>query len=105
MTARYTRRVGSLDEDAILAAFSREGLTPHGWSNPPGDAYAVHSHSYEKLLFCLRGSIIFRLPATDESIELHPGDRLEIDAAAEHEALVGANGVTCIEAARTAGRR
>jgi hypothetical protein len=38
-------------------------------------------------------------------MKLDPGDRLEIDTGSEHAAVVGNDGVTCIEAARTRVRR
>src|SRR5262245_7356847 len=100
MLARCTRAGGEAGEELILASFSREGLTPHRWSSGPADVYARHQHPYEKLLFCLDGSIEFKLTATGETSELKPGDRLEIDAGTEHSAIVGPHGCTCIEAAR-----
>lgn len=86
--------------EAILDALAREGLTPHRWSNGAGDLYAAHRHDYHKVLYCLRGSIVFRMTATGEAIVLHPGDRLDIEAGTEHGAVVGASGVECFEAAR-----
>jgi quercetin dioxygenase-like cupin family protein len=89
-----------VDGRAISASFAREGLSPHRWSNGPGDTYAPHSHVYHKVLYCLRGSISFHLTATGEDIELHAGDRLDIEPHTEHSATVGPHGVECIEAAR-----
>ena len=31
----------------------------YAWSNGPGDRYAPHTHSYEKVLYCVDGSITF----------------------------------------------
>ena len=84
----------------------QEGLSPYVWSNGPGDTYAVHSHSYEKVLYCVRGSIRFTLPdmsdTTDKAgaVDLAPGDCLILPAGIRHGALVGPQGVVCIEAAR-----
>jgi len=100
MAAHLTKRTGDHAERAVLDAFAREGLSPHEWSNGAGDAYAPHSHAYHKVLYCLRGSIVFTLTDTGESHELHSGDRLDIEANTSHAAVVGPNGVTCIEAAR-----
>lgn len=77
-----------------------EGLAPHVWSNVPGDVYASHEHPYHKVLYCLHGSIVFVLPEGGGRIELHPGDRLDIEPHTRHAAEVGPQGVTCIEAAR-----
>ena len=78
--------------------FGREGLRPTAWSNGPGDTYAWHSHSYHKVLVCVRGSIVFHL--RDGDVELHAGDRLDIPPGAEHAATVGPDGVECQEAQR-----
>lgn len=74
-----------------------EGLNPYQWSNGPGDIYAAHSHSYHKVIFVVRGSIDFGLPATGESLSLCPGDRLDLPAGVLHDAEVGTNGVICLE--------
>ncbi len=79
-------------------ALAAEGLLPRTWSNEPGFAYAEHRHPFHKVLFCLRGSITFHTPEGD--IDLVPGDRLDLPAGTPHGATVGAQGVTCMEAAR-----
>ena len=80
-----------------------EGLAPYSWSNGPGDNYAVHSHTYEKVLYCVRGSIRFELPDQPESsrsIDLAAGDCMILPAHTRHSARVGQQGVTCLEATR-----
>jgi quercetin dioxygenase-like cupin family protein len=77
-----------------------EGLAPSGWSNGPGDEYSAHSHSYTKVLYCVRGSIRFILPDSGEQLDLRPGDRMVLPAGTRHSAVVGPAGVTCIEAPR-----
>jgi len=44
-------------EQELRRRMQQQGLSPYSWSNGPGDTYAVHSHSYEKVLYCVRGSI------------------------------------------------
>lgn len=85
------------------ARLRAEGLDPGAWSNGPGDRYSAHSHGYDKVLVVERGSIRFGLPAREETLEMAAGDRLELPAGAEHDATVGPDGVTCLEAHRTAG--
>jgi mannose-6-phosphate isomerase-like protein (cupin superfamily) len=83
-----------------------QGLAPYAWSNGPGDRYSVHSHGYEKVLYCVKGSIIFVLPdQVDEqgqtsAIHLEPGDCMILPAGVRHSAQVGQQGVTCLEAQR-----
>jgi quercetin dioxygenase-like cupin family protein len=80
-----------------------EGLRPSAWSNGPGDRYGAHEHDYDKVIAVERGSIRFGLPAGGGSVELAPGDRLELPAGTRHEAVVGPAGVTCLEAHLPAG--
>jgi quercetin dioxygenase-like cupin family protein len=89
------------DLDARLRA---EGLDPGAWSNGPGDRYGAHEHGYDKVLVCERGSIRFGLPDRGETVELRVGDRLDLPAGTRHDAHVGTDGVTCLEAHLPAGR-
>ena len=75
-----------------------EGLQPTAWANGPGDRYAAHVHAYDKVIVVERGSLRFGLPASGESVELAVGDRLELPAGTSHDALVGSEGVACLEA-------
>lgn len=87
-----------MNRDAILAVYRSERLEPHTWSNGPGYRYAAHEHPYEKVLFCVAGSITFHTPSGD--LQLRPGDRLDLPPHTRHAATVGPDGVTCLEAAR-----
>ena len=100
MAANLTKSTELVTRRNILAAFAREGLTSHSWSNAAHDRYAAHSHPYHKVLYCVRGSITFRIEDSGEDVELAPGDRLDIEPQTEHSAIVGANGVECMEAPR-----
>ena len=91
-------------EGAIREVFRREGLSPSEWSNGPGDRYAVHSHPYHKVLFCVRGSIRFQAGEPPEDCDLRPGDRLDIPPGTPHSAVVGTEGVSCLEAPRRANQ-
>ncbi len=85
-------------QEEIEARFEEEGLRPHSWGNPPGDTYGWHSHSYQKVLYCVSGGIVFH--TSDGDFELEAGDRLEVDPGTDHAATVGPDGVQCLEAAR-----
>ena len=78
-----------------------EGLTPHAWSNGPGDRYGAHVHDYDKVLVVEAGSITFLLDAGP--VQLEAGDRLDVPAGTRHAAEVGSRGVTCLEAHLPAG--
>ena len=82
---------------------AREGLASGSWSNGPFDRYAAHEHEYDKVLVCVSGSIRFVLPELGHSVELRPGDRLDLPARTRHDAVAGSSGVTCLEAHLPAG--
>lgn len=84
---------------AAEQAFESEGLIPETWSNGAGYEYPKHQHQYHKVLFCVSGSITFHVPSGD--VVMGPGDRLDLAPGTPHSASVGANGVTCMEAAKS----
>jgi uncharacterized protein YjlB len=91
------------DEQLLRQRMQEEGLSPYTWSNGPYDSYAIHSHSYEKVLYCVRGSIRFILHDVSEAernVDLGPGDCMILPRSMRHSAQVGSQGVTCLEAAR-----
>jgi quercetin dioxygenase-like cupin family protein len=85
-------------EQAVREFFAAEGLSPHAWSNGPGDRYPTHVHHFEKVLGCVAGSITFHTP--DGDVVLGAGDRMDLPAGTPHSAKVGPDGVRCLEAAR-----
>jgi quercetin dioxygenase-like cupin family protein len=90
--------MGSPDE--LMARLRSEATGCYSWSNGPKDRYAPHSHGYEKVLYCVEGSITFVLDGEDGRIELAAGDRMVLPAGTVHSAEVGDGGCTCIEGRR-----
>jgi len=86
--------------DALMEQLRGEASGCYSWSNGPGDRYAAHSHSYEKVLYCVDGSIDFVLENEGRNLSLKAGDRMVLPAGTLHSALVGAGGCTCIEGRR-----
>ena len=89
--------VKMIDESALRVRLEAEADSCYSWSDSPGTVYLAHTHPYRKILYCLRGSIRFDLPATGEMLALAPGDRLVLAPGTAHSALVGPGGVTCVE--------
>ncbi len=87
--------VTTLDE--LMTKLRSEAGGCYSWSNGPGERYAAHTHSYEKVLYCVDGSITFALEGEGRSLELKPGDRMVLPAGTVHSAVVGQAGCTCIE--------
>ena len=83
-----------------MARLRGEATACYSWSNGPGDRYAAHSHTYEKILYCVDGSITFVLEAEGRQIELKAGDRMALPARTIHAAVVGPAGCICIEGKR-----
>jgi quercetin dioxygenase-like cupin family protein len=77
---------------------AEEGLSPYAWSNGPHDIYSAHSHSYNKVIYVVQGSITFGLPELGKELTLKSGDRLDLLAGTIHNAVVGSQGVVCLEA-------
>lgn len=99
MVAHVVRNEGPVpSKHQLESSFQGEGLSPRWWGNGPGDTYGWHSHGYHKVLVCASGSITFH--TKDGDLELHPGDRLDVEPGTEHAASVGSDGVECIEASR-----
>ena len=88
------------NESALRGLLSSEKLRPYQWSNGPGDVYAPHRHTYDKVIYVLSGSITFGLVDSHTELQLGPGDRLDLPAGITHDARVGPDGVVCLEAHR-----
>ena len=87
-----------LQESALIGQLAKEGLVARRWSNGPHAVYAVHDHAYAKVLIVVSGSIEFALTDEQRRIRLGPGERLELPARTAHSAVVGPEGVVCLEA-------
>lgn len=77
-----------------------EGLDPYAWSNGPLDIYSAHSHSYDKVIYVVQGSITFGLPQLGKSLTMEAGDRLDLPGGTVHDARVSVDGVVCLEGHR-----
>jgi mannose-6-phosphate isomerase-like protein (cupin superfamily) len=84
----------------LMVQLRSEASDCYSWSNGPGDRYAPHSHTYEKVLYCVEGSITFVLDADDRRIDLAPGERMVLPSGTVHSAVVGPGGCSCIEGRR-----
>ncbi len=86
--------------DDLMTALRREAGSCYSWSNGPHDRYTPHSHPYEKVLYCVDGSITFVLEREGRQLVLKSGDRMVLPAGTVHSAIVGPSGCTCIEGQR-----
>jgi quercetin dioxygenase-like cupin family protein len=93
--------VAGLEE--LMTRLRGEASGCYSWSNGPGDYYAPHSHEFEKVLYCVDGSITFILEDEGRRFELKAGDRMVLPVGTVHSAEVGPHGCTCIEGRRQGG--
>ena len=86
-------------EAHLREQLAKEGLTVDDrWSNGPRATYAIHEHPYAKVLLVVSGSITFTLHGDERTVSLQAGHRLDVPAGTPHSAVVGADGVLCLEA-------
>lgn len=99
-THQITRWSASIPptESTLRQRCAEEGLSPYPWSNGPHDVYSAHTHSYDKVIYVVRGTITFGLPELGQRHTLNAGDRLDLPAGTLHDAVVGEQGVLCLEA-------
>lgn len=88
------------DEAELRKRLSEEGLSAYLWSNGPGYVYAGHTHSYDKVIYIVQGSIIWEVGGEGLQVETRAGDRIELPQGTLHAARVGPQGVACLEAHR-----
>jgi quercetin dioxygenase-like cupin family protein len=84
-------------EADLRSLLDEQGLSGYRWSNSPGDIYGAHSHPFHKIIYVVQGSISFILPEEDEQVTLNAGDRLDLPKEMIHKAVVGQQGVICLE--------
>lgn len=94
---------GRVRADHVRRLLAAEGLRAIGWENVAGDRYGAHEHGYDKVLVTLHGSIRYVLGGDAGEVELRAGDRLHLPAGTVHTAIVGPDGVGCLEAHVPAG--
>lgn len=85
-------------EEYLQNQLVAQDLRVYHWSRPPEDFFAGHTHGYHKVLYVVKGSIKFDFPTRHETVTLNLGDRLDLPAGVRHSAIVGEQGVTCLEA-------
>lgn len=81
------------DAELVTRAAAQPGPARLGQS--PGDTYGWHAHGCVKVLYCIRGGIVFHADSGDA--DLGPGARLVLPPHTVHAATVGAEGVCCVE--------
>ena len=86
------------EEATLRMLLEKENLNSSLWSRESGDRFPVQRYNIARVIYCIEGGIWFTLTDEgDRTIELEPGDRIDILAGIRHGAIVGMDGVTCLE--------
>jgi uncharacterized cupin superfamily protein len=87
-------------ESELRCRLVDDGYDVLSWSDPAHRSYAPHSHDHDESLWCVRGSITFRIAGSD--YRLRPGDRLMLPRGTVHAAEAGDEGATYLIGEREA---
>ena len=85
-------------DSTLFEQLACDGLKPTRWSNGPDAVYGLHDHPYGKVLVVEQGSITFTLDGGRTVRTMKRGDRLDVPPRTPHSAVVGPEGVICLEA-------
>ena len=90
---------GPLTEAALARKIASMGYRVDVYVYPPGTRFPPHTHDVDKVDAVLSGR--FRISLGGRSVELTPGDWVEVPAGAEHSAeVVGDSPVVSMDAVR-----
>lgn len=86
--------------DKILRQMTAENLRPYVWNNSPNFRYSVRSHGYDKVLYCVQGSLEITFPQNKQRVTLNSGDRIDMPRGVRYGTIVGPSGAQCVEGSR-----
>lgn len=75
-TRRWDPRQGPLQLSTLRRSLEQEGMVTAWWSDVPGTHVAMHAHAFPETRWVLEGYL--RVTAEGTTIELGPGDRLDL---------------------------
>jgi len=84
-------------ESLLMEIMRQQNLNPVSVSNRPLDTYFPHKHTFHKVVYVVRGSVTFTLPALKKKFELKAGDRFDLPAGIVHGVEIGAEGAVFLE--------
>ncbi len=84
-------------EAALIQQMRDEGLQPSRWANTARTIYHANTNDHHKVIYVVSGSVILGFRIIGEPTILTAGDRLSLPAGIEYNAVVGDEGVVCLE--------
>ncbi|HEV8266465.1 MAG TPA: cupin domain-containing protein [Gemmatimonadales bacterium] len=82
----WDARLGPLQLSTLRRALEQEGMVTAWWSDMPGTRIATHAHDFRETRWVLSGFL--RVTVHGETLQLGPGDRLDLPAGMPHAAEV-----------------
>lgn len=79
---RWDARLGPLQLSTLRRTLEQEGMATAWWSDVPGTRVALHSHAFPETRWILEGYL--RVTAEGQTLDLGPGDRLDLPAGTAH---------------------
>jgi quercetin dioxygenase-like cupin family protein len=84
--------------EALLKEIMRQqNLDPLVMTHSPHDTYFAHKHNYHKVVYVVRGTVIFNLTVLKKKFVLIAGDRFDLPAGIVHSVEIGAEGALFLE--------
>jgi len=68
--------LGPLQLATLRRVLEREGMVTAWWSDVPGTCLPIHTHAFPETRWVVEGYL--RVTSGDETVELGPGDRLDL---------------------------
>ena len=84
-------------EAALIQQMRDEGMQPTRWSNTARTIYHANTNDHDKVLYVVSGSVVLGFRIIGDPTTLTAGDRLTLPAGIEYNAVVGDEGVVCLE--------
>ena len=81
-TRRWDPLLGPLQLSTLRRTLEREGMVTAWWSDVPGTRVPTHSHEFAETRWVLEGFL--RVTAGGDTIEMGPGDRLDLPPRTPH---------------------
>lgn len=87
------------NEESLKAQLTGLGYRVSRYVYPPGSCFPAHTHGFDKIEVVLSGC--FRMGLAGVSMDLQPGQAIQVPAGAVHDAeVVGNVPVVCLDAVR-----
>lgn len=91
---RWSRDYESAEEE-LIRLLDAKNITAERWVADEYEDFEYHTHTLDKQLWCVEGSIEFEI--SGQCISLQAGDALDLPSGTRHTAKAGFSGCVCYE--------